>query len=506
MARELEVQRSLSKTGGSAGQDYPWIAIIVCVHVLFAWYLSVSLSPWQDEISTLVTTGSGLGRAFGRGIQFEQQAPGYFVLMAGFRKVFPSLAAVRLFSAACSAGTIIGAVYLVRTLAPWVSTIWTAAVVATNPILLLSAAEARVYAFAYLLSVVILLSFAHAYWHAGGSVKWRVIFAGSAALSLITQYYLGFLLPVLGIALLVTRRWRALGRMMLDLVPSIALMPIVLRWMSSMPNTVYTMSGTFPPPWRPFAVELETMALQLVDTNGVTHGPLYIVRQLHRGALWILGLASLFLRRRDIGLRKTILVPGIAGGAMVLGDIIATSVGAYWDSTHATCAVVPLALAPLALAYGVHRQLGMVAATLVCLSGGAACIRHGIFEHAKPCDPDGVAKALEQHATERDVVLIVPADAAWAVSPLYRGRANLVPVPGPVSFDEYVRVVPRNPQDIRDALERARPAANQFWLHNCNDLVPEVVGDFLRFGGWLENERITLPSRVELVHYVLPPQ
>src|SRR5664279_2949679 len=164
MERTTSGPRGLSNVDGSNVRTNLLIAAVVCAHVLVALYLSFSLPPWQDEISTLVTTGSGIGRAFHRGVEFEQQAPGYFVLMAAWRKVFSSLAGVRLFSTACSAATIIVSVLLVRALAPWVSQGWAAAVMATNPLLLFSAAEARLYAFAYLLGAILCLVFARAYW------------------------------------------------------------------------------------------------------------------------------------------------------------------------------------------------------------------------------------------------------------------------------------------------------------------------------------------------------
>ncbi len=480
-----------------------WIGIVLCAHVLWAIWVSVSLAPWQDEISTMVTTSSGLMRAFRRGIEFEQQAPGYFVLIAALRKVFSSLLAVRLFSTACAAGTIVVSLPLIRSLAPWVPSVWVAAIMASNPYVLLSATEARLYAFAYLLSALLLLSFARAYWLSDGRARWRVLCSVCAALAIVTQFYLGFLFPVLWVALLLTRRWRGALRMALDMLPAVALMPLILGWLSRISTEVF-LAGS--PSWWDLALQIlrdsESIALRLLDAGGARQGPLYIARQILRVVLWAACLAPLFFRKRQIPIRDLSLLPVLAMGIMVLGSMVTARMGATWDPVHATSVIVPMSLAPLVLAYGGHRLLGLAVAVLVCLSGSAECIRRDVIRHAKPCDPVGVAKAMEQHATDQDLILILPADASWALEPLYRGKAPLVPVPGPVSFEKYINFMPRSPKDIEGALERARPSADRFWLDDCNELSEEPVRDFLRQGRWLEDRRIKLRSGVELLHYV----
>ena len=77
------------------------IHLIVCLNLAITVPLAAILNIWTDEAYTLNTTGKNLSYALVQAINFESQAPLYFILLNIWRSVNDSIFWARLFSIIC---------------------------------------------------------------------------------------------------------------------------------------------------------------------------------------------------------------------------------------------------------------------------------------------------------------------------------------------------------------------------------------------------------------------
>ncbi|HEX5387036.1 MAG TPA: hypothetical protein VFW66_10075 [Gemmatimonadales bacterium] len=166
------------------------LAIVLAV----ALWENAHKSIWLDEAYSLASSDGGALRAFREAVRTEQQPPVYFVLLALWRTLSPSIEWARVLSTACAMGAVAVLHRMSRQLgigARW----WSLGLVAAlSPHLLYAAAEARPYSLAVLLIAAASAEF-YAAWTVGREPAPRGVRYGIAAwLALMTQYYAGFAL------------------------------------------------------------------------------------------------------------------------------------------------------------------------------------------------------------------------------------------------------------------------------------------------------------------------
>ena len=217
-------------TSGAAGV---WL-LIVC-HVVLVLPLAYYLNIWSDEASSLYSTES-ISFAFQHAATIERQAPLYFWILSLWRAVNGSIFFSRVLSIVCS----IAAIWFFAGLAQRVLKNPRAATLATaffalHPILIWASLEIRVYSLVILLSIGLMRLFVAGFFeetHAETQRSRRdakIFFVLLSVVALYTNYYLGFLLVGLFVALIATAKWRpALTYLGAMAVAGLAFAPLAL--------------------------------------------------------------------------------------------------------------------------------------------------------------------------------------------------------------------------------------------------------------------------------------
>lgn len=208
---------------------------LLLAHVLIALPLAYFLNVWADEASTLHTTQHGFVEAFRNAAANEKQAPLYFWVLSLWRSLNDSIFFARLFSIICSVAAIkLFAGLAARLFEPRAALLATA-FFALHPFLIWASLEIRVYSLVILLSVLLMRLFLDAFTIDDQGASWRreIPFLVVALTALYTNYYLGFLLVGLFVALLMMKKWPAVrDYVLLMLVAGAAFVPMALSMVS----------------------------------------------------------------------------------------------------------------------------------------------------------------------------------------------------------------------------------------------------------------------------------
>ncbi len=214
-----QVRRAAKRLEVGAGWGLGRVTwIVVGLHVALTTFLAWRLNIWVDEAYSLHTSGAGPVFAFQQALRFELQPPLYFVGLAMWRAVSAAVFWARVPSVLCTAAAIPLTVVVGRRLIPSVPPAAIALAIAFNPVVLEVAVDIRLYAFAFLLSVLLLLLFWDGYVGPDDGRWYRAAYVAVSVGALYTQYYLGFLLLANGLVLIALRRRRDVWRYLVGML------------------------------------------------------------------------------------------------------------------------------------------------------------------------------------------------------------------------------------------------------------------------------------------------
>jgi hypothetical protein len=184
-----------------------FVLLLIIIHLIVALPLAYVLNVWVDEASTLYTTSS-ISQAFQHAMADELQAPLYFWLLSIWRTADSSIFFARLFSILCGALSIKFAWDVAVRFLPDYAWKFAVVIFALHPLLFWASTEIRGYALVILLSLLLLRFFHDGYLNAKASLLDQIIYIAIAAVSLYTNYFLGFLLVGNFCALLALRKFK----------------------------------------------------------------------------------------------------------------------------------------------------------------------------------------------------------------------------------------------------------------------------------------------------------
>lgn len=455
---------SMPRAGGRARPRFAaGVTVVLGIQLLALLVGAAALGTWQDEEYTLATTAHGVAYAFHRALDYELQAPLYFVIVAALRSASDAVFVARAFSVCCAVAFVYAATAIARRIVP-ARAVWPfAALVAINPFTIFAALEIRVYALALLLAALGWLTFEDGFWR-GADRRARLAFAALAIVSLYTQYFIAFEFVAFAVGLAIVRRWAALrAYAVVGVVVALAFAPMLPLLHGQIGGAVGVHDARAPS----LARVLVHPALDFVL-------PLdFQARSGVAGRIVAIAIALALLVATIVGRprfdRQLLAYAGIATTIEAIYVVLAR--GLHYELVaprHYFALALPefvVAFAIIARLYGTRARVATV--TIVALLGAAAIASDVTIygAGAKAGDWPRVGAYLTRVSKPGDTIAIDEADAIPSFERYYRGSARIVAFPRPLATDRYdlTAMIVRSRAEAEAALARL-PRTGRLWF------------------------------------------
>lgn len=445
------------------------VPLLILLHLTLTLFLAFKLNIWVDEAFSLHTTERGAGFALHQALNFELQAPLYFVLLSIWRKLDSSIFFARMFSVASVALALKVLASLSRRF--WKDTHpgWIVAIVAFNPVTVNVAVDVRLYAPVLLLSALLLLTFHDGYLvETRTSQRLQVCHVLLAVAALYTQYYTGFLLAGNACALLVLRRWRPLRQYLIGMLAVglcfTPMVPFIRYQMSAHTAPIHNAESWFE------ALKFITWRMKdylLPTAWDVT----LVVRSWLLRLCYLVALFIIFKKRRSLNPEATTVWTITLVIALCFLITVRFSGEMLLQIRHTVVVFFPLTIAVFSIVILANKKrvvLYWVAIVLICSVTG-------LYVHykpmAKPGDWQRVAAYLMATEKADQPILVFHAGAALPLESYYVGSNALVPVPRENTFErfDFQDYVLRDEREIIERLERTPGTHERIWLVTDGD-------------------------------------
>jgi uncharacterized membrane protein len=471
--------QNLNKIGNSISsliaKDPRFIVIILTgVNLAIALFLAANLNLWIDEAFSLHTTGKDLGYALNQAIHFELQPPLYFLILNLWRTLDNSIFFARLFSVLCVVTTIPIVARLSQKFLPEIHPGWVTTAVALNPFTIWAAVEIRLYAFAILLSALLLLFFFNGYLSDVPNHKARWGYVLVSILSLYTQYFLGFLLVATGCTLLILKRWQAFRHYIMGMtIVGIACTPIFLLVQNQVSShSAAILTDSFFTALKRIAWIITRFILHTEWTPLGKYGgkSVYIIL-----GILIFLLVQFYRNRRLIQINYIALwIITLVPSLLIFGVVLKVTGTELLTERHAVVIFIPLMLSifPL-IKVGVcplvqkkNQSKILFTWTLIILFFNLTYLYITYQPMHKLGDSNQVASYIMASEKPNQPILTFPAYVAIPVSYYYSGKNTIVPLPKAEDFKEYDlrQYSLTNEKEILSALSRVTGEHQYIWL------------------------------------------
>lgn len=439
------------------------VAFVLAVQFLVMLAAASALGTWQDEEYTLATTAHGVAYAFHRAIDYELQAPLYFVIVAALRAVSASVFATRTFSVCCAVAFAYAATAIARRIEPSRAMWPVAALVALNPFTAFAALEIRPYAFALLLAALSWLMFEDGFFR-GEARQARIAFVVLGIASLYTQYFIAFEFVGFAAALAVMRRWAALrAYVVASVVIVLAFVPMLAYLAAQIGGAVGTHDARPAPLWRVFVHPALDFVLPLAFQSVFGAAGRFAAIA---GALAI--IATTIVGRPRPGLA---LVAYVAIAATVEVIYVVLVDGLRYELVsprHYFVLALPEFVVVYALVATLHGARARAATTTIVALLALAALATDLTTYragAKPGDWQRVGAYLTRVSRNGDTIAIDEPDAIPSFERYYRGSAHIVAFPRALPTDRYDvdAMIVHSQAEAEAALARL-PHAGRLWF------------------------------------------
>jgi 4-amino-4-deoxy-L-arabinose transferase-like glycosyltransferase len=187
--------------------------------VLF--FLAFKMNIWEDESYSLHTTSNSLSKVISQSYNFEGQPPGYFIILAIWRKINSGIFFARILSLLFLGLSGFYFYRLVKVLFGDGSLKWMLAVFLLNPFTVWASLEIRLYSMAVFLSTILIYFFVR--YFIENKKKFLYAFLTFAIIGLYTQYFFALEIASFAFILLVWKGWKSFFTFSLCLLPVIIL-------------------------------------------------------------------------------------------------------------------------------------------------------------------------------------------------------------------------------------------------------------------------------------------
>ncbi len=439
------------------------VPFIILVNLAVTLTLSYKLNIWVDEAFSLHTTDRGVGDALSQALNFELQAPLYFVLLGLWRKINSSIFFARLVSVICVAIAIKVVAVLSSRFWKDVHPGWIAAAVAFNPLTIYVAVEIRLYALVLLLSALLLLAFYDGYLSDARKRGAQVCYILLAVISLYTHYYVGFLLVANACALLILRRWRPLFEYLAGMaiagVCFAPMLPFIRHQMSAhtapMRDKGSWYEGVEFVFWRVKDYLVPAVAEPLSEAR------VWLLRLCYVAIIWIVASKRRRIAQEDIALWTIVMTL-----AIMLLLISRVSGQLLLQERHTVFIFLPIIFAAFSIVILSGKKKAIAVWTLIVLILASVFLYGRYGQMAKQGDWQRVAAYLMAAEKPGQAILVFHGGAELPLSRYYSGQNRLVPLPRENTFErfDFHDYILRDEREILAALERAGSDPAQLWL------------------------------------------
>ena len=416
--------------------------MLIGLHLAIALTLAYWLNIWADEGSTLYATQDGFLTAFHNAASEQRQAPLYFWLLSLWRSINQSIFFARAFSVICSAIAIWVFARTAERLFSARTALLATAFFALHPYLFWASLEIRVYSFTILLTIILIRTFFVAFWQE--DEKWqshvrypKAWFLIVAIVALYTNYYLGFVLVGLFVALLVTRKWReALNYLGLMLVAGLAFLPLAVDLRAELlakrggyQDEKYVIEGL-----RTLWHHVHTFVLPTEILTDNEPSILSVIRLWLMRALVVALAIAAIIKRRSLS-QNTLILGAIAGTICLLMLIAYFFVGTqYIAIRHAAMLFVPAVLGLASLLSDIFhetservlRPLIAIACVVVAVSFSYSLIT--LYPNVtKRGDWARVAEFIRQNEGPNEPIVVFTTFDALSLPYYYKGANRILP-------------------------------------------------------------------------------
>jgi uncharacterized membrane protein len=178
--------------------------LIFLVFLTVTIYLSVELTIWVDESSSLITTSKGFKDALNSAIYYEYQAPLYFLILWGWRQLDDSIFFGRILSILFAVASIeIFRKKIITYVKDYKLQLLGMVIFAISPFLINISVEMRRYTLVLLLSLVSTFTFIDTYVNLELRKDKRFLYICISLMGFYSDYYFGFLLLAQFLTLLI---------------------------------------------------------------------------------------------------------------------------------------------------------------------------------------------------------------------------------------------------------------------------------------------------------------
>ena len=208
---------------------YILFMLALIFHLIHVTYFAHNSNIWIDEAYTLNTISKDVKFAFVQAIEFEQQAPIYFLIIFVWSKISSSIFFLRVFSIIV---ILLSAFFLYKICLFLYSgntklTLITLTVFLLHPLVLAQAINIRRYSLVILISLILLYLYLLSFL----KVKTKnhlILFSVVSLIGVLTDYFIAFFLLSLIIPFVIFQQWREVKKYMLCMLPSLVTVFILI--------------------------------------------------------------------------------------------------------------------------------------------------------------------------------------------------------------------------------------------------------------------------------------
>jgi hypothetical protein len=489
----------------------PVIHWLVLANLGITLSLALILNIWEDDASSLNTSGKDVFFAIQSALRFEVQPPLYFVLLNLWRSLSSSVFFASLFSVLCTTLSLCVVAKLSVRFNEGVHPGWIMAIVALHPFVIYAAVEIRVYALAILLSALLLLFFYDGYLSKWPRSKAQWYYVLIAILALYTQYFLGFLLVADAVALLVLRRWHEFRRYCFQMIiVAICFLPMLSAVQA---QTNHVGEFTQKPSLRKCIIFAPKRILEFVV-------PQHWMPRSGRSFFYFgcTALFALLLWRYRLAHRFTGIALWTITGTLALSfaSLLSFTGTQLMEQRHTAALFLPSVLSSFSLVQSISSRKALISFVIICLFFNAASLCHIYAPMAKAGDYSRVASLIRRSEAPNQPILVFTAEVALPLAYYYTGPNQLIPLPREETcqtFDLHRRVL-KSEQEISTALSRVPGDHPSIWLVNipgsCSYLNVDyncpVLEAFVANHYSTQVDKIFYGSRVRLLRRVPSPK